>query len=157
LYIFVIKFNVFFFVLRDFSLLPTCFAENAVASYSDGAYVVKGRNEICTFIERVLDPTSASSHIAVHPEIEFTSSECARGIWRLEDTVQFTRPNPAVTHLEILGGEELQGAAYYHDEYVREGLEWRISFTSYQRLYERVARLSGSVTIPPNSERKSTR
>ena len=137
---------------HDVDLIRSCFAENATAAYSGGEYIVKGREAICTFIDGIIDRTSGSSHIAVHPEIEFVGLNRASGVWRLEDTVHFTRPNPAVTHVEIRGGEELQGAGYYHDEYIREGSEWRIDFTSYERLYERVARLGGIVSIANNSK-----
>jgi len=133
---------------RDIALIGSCLTEGATASYSGGAYIMEGRDAICAFIERVIDPTSGTSHIAVHPEIEFEGDNRARGIWRLEDTIQFTRPNPAVKHVDIQGGEELQGAGYYYDEYERDGSTWRISHTSYGRLYERVARLGGCVDVP---------
>lgn len=134
---------------HDVELIRSCLAENASASYSGGKYVVRGRDAICDFIAGIIDPTSASSHIAVHGEIDFDGPDHAHAVWRLEDTVHFTRANSAVQHAEIKGGEELQGAGYYYDKYVRENSEWRISYTSYKRIYERIARLEGqTIDIP---------
>jgi hypothetical protein len=49
----------------------------------------------------------------------------ATGRWALDDTVIITE------HRAVL-----RGAAFYEDEYVRDGEVWRIQHTGYERIYE---------------------
>jgi hypothetical protein len=132
---------------HDIELLRTCFAEEATASYSGGAYTLAGRDQILKFIADVMDPSSWSSHIALSPEISFIDQDHAEGIWRLQDTVQFTKSNPAVTHTKIEGGVELQGAGYYHDRYIRLNGDWKINYIGYNRIYERIMRMDGHLSV----------
>ncbi|MDX1385028.1 MAG: hypothetical protein R3190_15345, partial [Thermoanaerobaculia bacterium] len=51
----------------------------------------------------------------------------ATGVWALEDVVIETR-------FEIT----IRGAAFYRDEYVKQGADWRIQHTGYKRTYEEI-------------------
>jgi hypothetical protein len=67
------------------------------------------------------------------PEIELTSPTTATGVWALDDIV-----------IETEAKLTIRGAAFYHDEYVKIGGQWKIKSTGYQRLFEE--RLSRSDT-----------
>jgi bile-acid 7alpha-dehydratase len=108
--------------------LAGCFAEDATASYSGGKLAFAGRDAIMKFL---VDSMSRSSFLSCHrvgqPEIELESATTATGIWALQDTV-------VDTHFEIT----LRGAAFYHDEYVKIGGEWKIRSTGYERTFEEI-------------------
>ena len=48
------------------------------------------------------------------PEIEILSDSEARGIWAMEDIVEFT-------------GRRLHGFGHYHETYRKDGGQWRIA------------------------------
>ena len=60
-------------------------------------------------------------HHGFMPEIELTGPDSARGIWAMADIVEL----PGVT---------LHGYGHYHEEYRREGGEWRIARLHLSRL-----------------------
>jgi hypothetical protein len=72
-----------------------------------------------------------------HPEIDLTGPATATGIWALEDVV-----------VDASRDFSLRGAAFYTDEYVKDGDRWRISRTSYLRSYEEIQ--MRSQWTPPN-------
>jgi len=102
--------------------------DDAVASYSAGKYEFEGRDAILEFFRQSMGSTSfLSSHRVHHPEIDLTSPTTARGTWALEDVV-----------LDASRDFSLRGAAFYTDDYVKEGGRWKIKRTSYKRTYEEV-------------------
>lgn len=108
--------------------LAECFTEDARSSYGGGRYAFEGRDAIMEFLRRAMGaPSFLSSHRAHHPEIEFSSPTAATGIWALEDTV-----------IETRAGITIRGAAFYTDEYVKQGDAWKIRFTGYKRTYEEI-------------------
>ena len=112
--------------LKLWSDLAECFTEDAVSAYSGGKYSFDGRDAIMDFLEKAMGaPSFLSSHTVHHPEIEFTSESTATGIWALHDVV-------IETNADIV----IQGAAFYHDEYVKVDGEWKIRSTGYERTYE---------------------
>jgi hypothetical protein len=66
-------------------------------------------------------------HHGHHPEITLTDEATATGIWYLEDQV-----------MDAEGGMILRGAAFYRDEYVKQGGEWKIRSTGYRRTWEEI-------------------
>jgi bile-acid 7alpha-dehydratase len=108
--------------------LAQCFTEDATSAYSDGKYSFSGRDKIMEFLRGALGPrTMISSHRVHHPEIDLTTPTTATGIWALEDTVIETNTNITI-----------RGAAFYHDEYVKSGGQWKIKSTGYTRTFEEV-------------------
>ena len=108
--------------------LAECFTEDARSSYGGGRYAFEGRDAILEFLRRAMGaPSFLSSHRAHHPEIEFSSPTVATGTWALEDTV-----------IETRAGITIRGAAFYTDEYVKQGDAWKIRFTGYKRTYEEI-------------------
>ncbi|MEW6270867.1 MAG: nuclear transport factor 2 family protein [Thermodesulfobacteriota bacterium] len=102
--------------------------EDAVASYSAGKYEFHGRAAILDFFRAAMGSTSfLSSHRVHHPEIDLTGAATARGTWALEDVV-----------VDASRDFTLRGAAFYTDDYVKQGGSWRIKRTAYKRTYEEV-------------------
>lgn len=112
--------------------LAECFAEDATTAYGGGRYTFSGREAIMRFLVDAMDrPSFLSSHRVHHPEIELTSPATARGTWALEDFV-----------LDPERKLIIQGAAFYHDEYVKVDGHWRIRSTGYDRTFEFVESLA---------------
>ena len=71
-----------------------------------------------------------SIHIASHPEIT-VDGDTAKGSWGFEDTV-------IVPTFEV----QIRGGGYYNDEYRKDpDGKWRITATSYERIYEAMTSL----------------
>ena len=112
--------------------LAECFTEDATTSYGGGKYAFSGRDAILRFLVDAMDrPSFLSSHRVHHPEIELTSPTTAHGTWALEDFV-----------LDPERRLIIQGAAFYRDQYVKEGGRWRIRSTGYERTFEFVESLA---------------
>jgi len=108
--------------------MADCLTEDAVASYSAGKYAYEGRDAILEFFRRSMGSTSfLSSHRVHHPEIDLTGAATATGTWALEDVV-----------IDAQRDFGLRGAAFYVDEYAKEGGVWRIRRTAYKRTFEEV-------------------
>lgn len=106
--------------------MAECFVEDATASYSGGKYAFEGRDALIAFFKESMgSPKVLSSHRVHHPEIEFTSDSTATGEWGLEDV-----------YINEEMGVTVRGAAYYKDQYVKVGDEWKIKHTGYERAYE---------------------
>jgi len=137
---------------HDWPLMSSCFAADATFDPDSGGYQEQGREAIVSFFEQLIGPSFVSSHCVSHPEIELTSQTTARGRWRLEDVVHFTAPNSAVKSVNVSGGQELHGAAYYYDEYELGADGWRIKSLTYVRIFksiERTTRDGFELTINP--------
>ena len=106
--------------------LATCFTEDATCAYGDGKYSYQGRDAIIEFLRTAMGaPSFLSSHRVSHPEIDLTSPTTATGIWALDDVV-----------IETQAQITIRGAAFYYDEYVKQGGTWRLRSTGYKRTFE---------------------
>lgn len=111
---------------KQWAEMAECFTEDATAAYGDGKYSFAGRDQIMQFLRDALGSGSIiSSHRVQQPEIDLVSATVATGVWALDDTVIETQSNNVI-----------RGAAFYHDEYVKVGGQWKIKSTGYQRLFE---------------------
>lgn len=122
---------------KDWDGVKECFTEDATASYGGGDQRLEGRDAILRFLRGNLESTSMiTSHSVGQPEIELTGPDTATGLWALQDLVIDTSRSFTV-----------RGASYYSDEYVKADGEWRLSHTSYKRIYEELARRPDSVRL----------
>jgi len=123
--------------LKLFDEIGDCFIEDATASYGGGAYTYEGRDAILGFLRSSMSSTKMlTSHKVHQPEIELTGPDAATGVWALDDTVLLTDM-----------GLSVRGAAYYTDEYVKVGDDWRIRHTGYKRVYEELAPRPADITL----------
>ncbi len=106
--------------------MAQCLTEDATSAYGDGQYSFSGRTAIMQFLRDALAGHHMITAHRVHqPEIDLTSATTATGIWALDDVVIETNANFVI-----------RGSAFYRDEYVKIGGQWKIRHTGYQRLYE---------------------
>lgn len=125
---------------HDWDLMETLFVPDGRTWLGNGKYAFEGWPAIRDFYRQIVNDNFVGSHIAIHPEISLRGPDIASAIWRFEDTVHFLAPIAATKLDGLTGGEELQGAGYYYDDYIKIAGEWRIKSTGYVRLYERIER-----------------
>ena len=84
-----------------------------------------GRQAVVDFMQEKLTNDVVTMHVASHPELDVDGDE-AVGSWAFEDTVIVPSSNVII-----------HGAGYYTDRYRRDpDGAWRITATSYQRVFE---------------------
>jgi hypothetical protein len=105
---------------RQWDAWGQVFAADAVMEIPEVDMRLTGRDAIVDGVSGALTG-SRTVHHGHMPEIEVTGTDTARGTWAMFDFVEGPR-----------GG--LVGYGHYHEEYVREGGEWRIARTRLERL-----------------------
>jgi hypothetical protein len=86
--------------------------------------VQQGRDQVVASVSKSLDGATTAHHCHT-PEIVFTGTDTATGIWAMQD------------HVTLPGDGQpfrFRGAGHYHDEYVRTSEGWRIRSTVQTRL-----------------------
>jgi hypothetical protein len=110
---------------KDWAAMRTVFAPDVVVDVSsEGGGVFHGVDEFFAMLEPTLTPV-VTVHHGHMPEIEVTSSTTARGVWAMEDHLQFPP-----------GGEvgEMHGYGHYHETYVKVDGQWHIASLKLTRL-----------------------
>jgi uncharacterized protein (TIGR02246 family) len=102
------------------------FARDARMEVPEAAMEVDGRDAIVAAVSGALEGTRTVHHGHM-PELELTGPDTARGVWAMEDYVEF----PAGPDGTRVG---LRGYGHYHEEYVREDGAWRIARLRLERL-----------------------
>lgn len=111
---------------KQWDELGSLFTTDATTSYGDGEHTYRGRDAIVEFLRRSLGvPGCISVHTACQPEFEEITEERVRARWALRDRVIYLKYDL-----------QIEGAAYYVDEFVRHGDAWLIAHTGYERQYE---------------------
>ena len=123
--------------MKQFAELGELLTEDATTAYQSGALSQTGRQSVVDFLEESLgDPGIITMHNGHHPEITLTGATAATGRWYLEDRVIV----PAQDF-------ELHGTALYQDRYVKDGGQWRIAHTGYDRIFEEHRRYSSGEVL----------
>jgi hypothetical protein len=89
--------------------------------------------DVATFVNGVssrLDKTISVHHCHT-PEIVLTTDTCARGIWAMEDYVEW---QDGSTVKEYPGHRGFYGFGHYEEEYRVDAGDWKISFLRLTRL-----------------------
>jgi uncharacterized protein (TIGR02246 family) len=108
-----------FLDLRDQEGFASVFTEDAVLEVPEVDLVFRGREEISSGVLASLKD-AVSAHHGHTPELTFTGTDTATGIWAMQDIVEW----PRAASGERVG---ITGVGHYRDEYVREDGEWRIA------------------------------
>lgn len=129
---------------HQWELMRSCFTADARSWYSSGKYSSEGGPDaIIRMLSGMMVDGVVSSHIALHPEIEFTSPTTATGVWRFQDIVHVAGADSMLT-----------GAGYYYDEYEKGAEGWRIKSTGYERIFEaRATAQPGALEVVANRNR----
>jgi hypothetical protein len=111
---------------KDWDLFASCFTSDVSAIYGT-RLTFTGPDEIVAYMREQLGPNMITVHHVHQPELTVDGDE-ATGTWGLMDRV-------IMTEYRLL----LDGASFYRDRYRRgDDGEWRISETTYERLYEQM-------------------
>jgi hypothetical protein len=99
-----------------------CFTADLEASFdgADGSFDFGSRDELVS-TNRELLADVVTVHQGHSPELELTGATTARGIWAMYDRVE-------------LPGAEFEGWGHYHEEYVKQGGDWKIARIHLTRL-----------------------
>ncbi len=126
---------------KDWDLMLSVFAPDAISVYSDGKHSFNDRESIVNFLREGLDTIEVQTmHHAHTPEIEILSSTTAKGTWYLEDIVKSMMPRKWAPH-----GTTMHGTGIYRDRYSKIEGKWLIQETGYERIWEDFqARTEGS-------------
>jgi hypothetical protein len=111
----------------DIVLLSSVLANDVHIDYQGGTYrwQVDGRAQMLAAVEASFNSQAVACHTGHHPEIEVLTPTTAKGTWYLTD-VFINLADKLVT----------TGSALYHDEYVKQDDGWKISVSTYFRVYE---------------------
>jgi ketosteroid isomerase-like protein len=104
---------------EDWEAFRAVFTDDARFSFPGGRYDDADPDEFVVRLRENYGRKAASSvHHGHTPEIEITGDGTARGIWAMFDYVD---------RHENGGRRAFQGYGHYHEEYRREGGEWKIA------------------------------
>jgi hypothetical protein len=112
--------------------------EDVRVDFAGGTYrwQMQGREAFLAALGASFNSQAISIHTGHHPEIDVLTETTATGIWYLTDTFIHLTEN-VVT----------EGSALYRDEYAKVDGAWRIKVSTYERIYERVERLTQKPNI----------
>ncbi len=112
--------------LKQWDDLEKLFVADAKASYGSGRYSFDGARAIMKFLREALgrETGSVTIHQGHHPEIELTGATSARGSWALYNYLFNEKQQRSV-----------RIGAYYDDEYVKVGGEWKIRTIGYTTIF----------------------
>jgi len=111
----------------DMALLEGLFTDDIAVDYRGGTYRVTfaGKTEMLTFLANSFHSGALAMHHGHSPEITLTGDNSAEGVWYLEDVF-----------IDIERGDHTFGTAIYRDRYRREGGQWKVASTEYDRVIE---------------------
>jgi hypothetical protein len=110
---------------KDWELLASVFTEDVAIDVTDDVpdgRPYTGRDTFVGTCAKVLR-TATTVHHGHMPEITLVDDATATGIWAMEDYVDWGED-----------GGAFRGYGHYHETYVRDGDEWRISSLKLTRL-----------------------
>jgi len=112
--------------LKQWDDLAQCFAADATVSYGAGKYAFAGVDAIMRFLRESLgrETGSVTIHQGHHPEIDLLGATTARGTWALYNYMYNVQHNRGI-----------RIGAYYYDDYVKLGGEWKFQHIGYTPLF----------------------
>ena len=129
------KLKVRYFRLMDqkqWAKWEDCFTTDVTAVYEgaprlsptddSNAIALAGRRTLVAEVTALLTDDVVSIHQGFMPEIELTSSTSATGVWAMFDYLRLPRCT-------------FKGWGHYHEDYVKEGDQWRIKKIHLTRLH----------------------
>lgn len=112
---------------RDFDGLGECFDVDAIATYDSGKMSYNGKDNIISFLSKVMKLSRPSAHLIHGGEIDILTSTTAKAKRILEDQL-------IVQEAFV----KIQGAAVYNIEYIKIDDSWLIKKIGYTRYYQYV-------------------
>jgi bile-acid 7alpha-dehydratase len=112
--------------LKQWDELAGLFVADAAVSYGSGKYRFQGVKAIMRFLRESLgkETGSVTIHHGHHPEITLTGDTTASGTWALYNYM-FNQGQRRGIRI----------GAYYHDEYVKLGGDWKLKYIGYETIF----------------------
>jgi hypothetical protein len=125
----VLKARYFRFVdTKQWRAFAELFEDDATAEFpaDQPGLTLRGREELARRISAMLDGV-VSLHQGYMPELELTSPTTAKGVWAMEDRLEWPADAPD-------GPRSLHGWGHYHETYRKSAAGWRIASLVLTRL-----------------------
>ena len=121
----------------DVAGLKTVFTDDGEIHYRSPSYDIqhKAWPALENFFSSTFTSTKFGMHTVHHPEIT-TDGDTAEGIWYLHDIF-----------ISLDDNIQVEGSAIYKDRYLKENGEWKIAYSSYDRLFEQMMVRNDSMTV----------
>ncbi len=110
---------------RDFNGIAECFADTVVSAYGNNEMSFNGKDNVLGFLMNSMTLDMPSAHMIHGGEIDILDDKNAVAKWYLQDFL-----------INKTYNINIQGAAIYHTEYVKENGKWFINKIGYTRGYE---------------------
>ncbi|HTR70174.1 MAG TPA: nuclear transport factor 2 family protein [Mycobacteriales bacterium] len=111
---------------KDWDGFAGVFSSDCVLEVPEAALTLRGPTEIVASVSAAL-ANARSVHHGHMPEIEVTGPDTARGVWAMEDYVEW----PSADGDARVG---IRGYGHYVETYVRDDGAWRIASSRLDRL-----------------------
>ena len=105
---------------KQWDALPGVFTTDMQVISPNGEVWMSGGATFAASLKRSLE-NSVSVHQGFMGEIEIIDADNARGVWAMQDVIEWTDRHPRE------GWKSITGRGHYHDTYRREDGQWRIA------------------------------
>ncbi|PEQ12312.1 hypothetical protein B2G71_12485 [Novosphingobium sp. PC22D] len=107
--------------------LAGLFARDLEVRTPEGAVYVSGGQAYAESLRQSLE-RAVSCHQGLTGEVEITGDATARGIWAMQDVIEWAEAHPR------MGWKSILGRGHYHETYRIENGAWRIATLTLTRL-----------------------
>lgn len=112
---------------KQWDLLPSVFTSDMRVIAPDKRVWLEGGDAFAASLKTSLEH-SVSCHQGFTAEIEILDADNARGVWAMQDVIEWEERHPRE------GWKSIVGRGHYHETYRRENGEWRIATLCLTRL-----------------------
>jgi len=112
---------------KQWDQLPSVFTADMQVISPDNRVWMEGGDAFAASLKHSLEH-SVSCHQGFTAEIEILDADNARGIWAMQDVIEWEERHPRE------GWKSIVGRGHYHETYRRENGEWRIATLCLTRL-----------------------
>jgi hypothetical protein len=111
----------------NFDVLEQLYTDDIEVDYIGGTYrwQLKGKNELLAAQRASFNAEAVGCHNGHHPEIDIVDATTATGMWYMTDVF-----------MDFKAGDVYYGSAIYRDTYKKVNGVWKLSRTTYKRVYE---------------------
>jgi hypothetical protein len=112
---------------KQFDQLPTLFAPDLTVLTPKGDVYQQGGPEFAASLRHSLEH-SVSVHQGFMGEVEIIDAQNAKGIWAMQDVIEWETKHP------VQGWKSINGYGHYHETYRKIDGAWRIATLTLTRL-----------------------
>lgn len=112
---------------KQWGELRHCFTSDMTVLTPEGEVYARGGAAYADGLRASLE-TAVSCHQGLTHEIDVIDAENARGVWAMQDVIEWEERHPR------FGWKAILGRGHYHETYRKEGGAWRIATLTLTRL-----------------------